>query len=97
MGAINLNNQPQINTNCHHLKNFFFNFIRANPCPSEAKHTSMSKMVGARGFEPPTSASQAPRANHLRYAPIIKKKIIHMIDKTTSISTCPTKFFLVEG
>ena len=68
---------------------FSLNLLFRNPQSVE--------MVGARGFEPPTSASQAPRANHLRYAPIIKKKIIHMIDKTTSISTCPTKFFLVEG
>ncbi len=27
-------------------------------------------MVGARGFEPPTSCSQSRRATRLRYAPI---------------------------
>ncbi len=29
------------------------------------------KMVGARGFEPPTSCSQSRRATRLRYAPPI--------------------------
>jgi hypothetical protein len=30
---------------------------------------SLSALVGARGFEPPTSSSQARRAAKLRYAP----------------------------
>ena len=29
-------------------------------------------MVGVRGLEPPTSASQTLRANHLRYTPLPK-------------------------
>ena len=31
-------------------------------------------LVGARGFEPPTSCSQSRRAARLRYAPISKKR-----------------------
>ncbi len=31
------------------------------------------KMVGAEGFEPPTSCSQSRRATRLRYAPFLKK------------------------
>ena len=30
-------------------------------------------MVGARGFEPPTSCSQSKRATRLRYAPYLLK------------------------
>jgi hypothetical protein len=33
-------------------------------------------LVGARGFEPPTSCSQSKRATRLRYAPIGKNKFL---------------------
>ena len=32
-------------------------------------------LVGARGFEPPTSCSQSRRATELRYAPICFSKV----------------------
>lgn len=36
-------------------------------------------VVGVRGFEPPTSASQAPRASKLRYTPTKEEEIIPMM------------------
>ena len=33
-------------------------------------------LVGARGFEPPTSCSQSKRATRLRYAPIREKQTL---------------------
>ena len=44
-------------------------------------------MVGARGFEPPTSCSQSRRATGLRYAPTARHLCI--LGETTSRSTNP--------
>ena len=40
----------------------------------------LKKLVGARGFEPPTSCSQSRRATGLRYAPTLELQ---------SLTTCP--------
>ena len=37
--------------------------------PDTAKGTDPAKLVGVRGFEPPTSCSQSRRATGLRYTP----------------------------
>ena len=49
-----------------------FYFERAALVESGNGKTSL---VGARGFEPPTSCSQSRRATGLRYAPTIERKI----------------------
>ena len=50
-------------------KVFFSFYINAVP-------QSETALVGARGFEPPTSRTRTVRATKLRYAPIDKNSLI---------------------
>ncbi len=53
-------------------------------------------MVGARGFEPPTSCSQSRRAARLRHAPFIIRKGYNMLFKSIQAYKDNNKLKLVS-
>jgi hypothetical protein len=55
--------------------------LTKNPCTLPAGDTNKRGLVGARGFEPPTSCSQSRRATGLRYAPTVElQELTHCPD-----------------
>ncbi len=55
-------------------------------------------LVGARGFEPPTSCSQSRRATRLRYAPILRlswRKYLSLEIKKININLVAQAFAII--
>src|SRR2546428_2494762 len=50
--------------------------------PSSLRPHPSCKLVGARGFEPPTPCSQSRCATRLRYTPTLKRQCINRLPET---------------
>src|SRR5438876_10494355 len=50
--------------------------------PSSLRPHPSGKLVGARGFEPPTPCSQSRCATRLRYTPTLKRQCVNRLPET---------------
>ena len=73
----------------------FLRFAHIVRIKDKRRAVALLRMVGARGFEPPTSSSRTKRATKLRYAPMTSSVCLGSIYKVIWLvnSLCEARFF----
>src|SRR5207253_9290982 len=61
--------------------------------PSSLRPHPSCKLVGARGFEPPTPCSQSRCATRLRYTPTLKRQCVNRLPETAIPRAKPPSLF----